>query len=70
MPLPTKAMVDQDLLRQITVKEWSDEVKEYIKVCNEGNLLQSLEHFFLLQAYVFDISQGEDTRILTIGVRN
>ena len=65
MILPTKSMVDQDILREISIKDWSQEIKEYIRICNQNNLLASPEHFFLLHAYVFDISEGEDTRFMS-----
>ena len=61
-------MIEQDLLREVSIKDWSQEIREYIKVCNGNMLLATEEHFFLLHAYVFDISEGEDTRFMTIGV--
>ena len=61
-------MVDHDLLREIPVKDWADEIKDYIRVCNEDMLLATPEHFFLLQAYVFDICDGEETRFMTMAV--
>ena len=68
MVLPTKAMTDAELLRDVSIKDWSGEVKDYIKVCNNGMLLESEEHVFLLQAYVFDVGDEEETRLLTVGV--
>ena len=62
-------MVDYDLLRDISIKDWSDETKDYVKVFNFDQLLSTPEHCFLFQAYVFDICEGEETRLMSVGVR-
>ena len=65
---PTKAMVDQELLRDISIKDWSHEVREYIKICNHDAMLQCEDCFFIFHGFVYDIIDGDETRVITVGV--
>ena len=66
--LPSKSVVEADFLRQVAVKDWSEEFKEYIKLCNNGKLVESKQHIFMFESYMFQM-YDYDTRYMTICVR-
>ena len=67
MVLPTQAMIDTDFFREISVKEWSADLRVYIKFVNDGRLLPSKEHVFMFESFVFAIHDGE-LRVMTVCV--
>ena len=60
-------MVKADFFREVTLKEWSEELMGFVKLCNHGKLLLSKGNLFWFESIVFAINDGE-TRVLTVGV--
>ena len=67
MILPSKSMIDAEFHRDIGIKEWSDDVKDLIKMSNDKSLLESKEHIFFFQSYVIQM-YTEIERLMTICV--
>ena len=61
-------MVNDEFHRDVSLKDWSDELKGYIRHWNGGELLPSKENMFIFESIVFEVVDEDGERFMTIGV--
>ena len=63
---PNKSEVKKYLERDITVIQWNDEVKEFIKDRNDGNLMHGKECIFIAESKEIELNTIPRARKITI----